>query len=105
MKCGSRFAICGLMLLLFPLYLLKVHLEDLCNQYRAGAYLTEWYHSRYPSDAPQRWKTPSPGEPNDDKVIVMAKLEEESTDWVQEELPEYVFIFFFFFFILLFSPL
>ncbi|PLN79810.1 hypothetical protein BDW42DRAFT_201563 [Aspergillus taichungensis] len=89
MKCGSRFAICGVMLLLFPLYLLKVHLEDICNQYRAGAYLTEWYHSRYPSDAPQGWKTPSPGEPNNDKVIVMAKLEEEPTDWVQEELPDW----------------
>lgn len=28
--------------------------------------------------------------PLEDKVIVMAKLEEENTEWVGEELPEYV---------------
>ncbi|KAF9894083.1 hypothetical protein FE257_009056 [Aspergillus nanangensis] len=84
MKCGFRLILCAVVALLVPFYLLKVHLEDLCNQYRAGAYLIDWLNYNDPHDAANSHHDP-PG----DKVIVMAKLEEENTQWVEEELPEY----------------
>jgi len=75
--------ICVSSLLLFSLYLLQAHLQDLSNQYRAGAYVVEWLDRNGAS-------TPVPAPTQGDKVIVMAKLEEENTEWVAEELPEYV---------------
>lgn len=86
MKSSSRIICCATLLLLIPLYLLKVHLEDFCDQYRAGAYLVDWVKSRYfPLTVPTL-----PHGRTGDKVIVMAKLEAEHTEWVEEELPEYV---------------
>lgn len=85
MKGGLRFAICISLLLIFSLYLLEAHLQDICNQYRAGAYLAEWLNRNEATQKP----IPIYGTPGD-KVIVMAKLAEEHTEWVQEELPEYV---------------
>lgn len=73
---------CVSSLLLLGLYLLQVHLQDLGNQYRAGAYMVAWLHGDVPS-------TPSDTTPGD-KVIVMARLKEEPTEWVAQELPEYV---------------
>lgn len=72
--------ICVSSLLLFSLYLLEAHLQDLCNQYRAGAYMVAWLDRNGAS-------TPTYTTPGD-KVIVMAKLEEEHTEWVAQELPE-----------------
>lgn len=85
MKGVSRVAICASVLLLFSLYLLEAHLQDLYNQYRAGAYLVDWLDRNGPVHNAVSGDTP-PG----DKVIVMAKLEEEDTNWVEEELPECV---------------
>lgn len=85
MKGGLRFAICLSLLLFFSLYLLEAHLQDICNQYRAGAYLVDWLDRKNAVQSPG----PSYGTPGD-KVIVMAKLDEEHTEWVQEELPECV---------------
>ena len=73
--------ICVSSLLLFSLYLLEAHLQDLCNQYRAGAYMVAWLDRN--GAATPTYTTPG------DKVIVMAKLEEEHTEWVAQELPEY----------------
>lgn len=85
MKGGVRLAVCVSILLLFSLYLLEAHLHDLYNQYRAGTYLVDWLDRNGPvHSSPSGDITPG------DKVIVMAKLEEENTDWVEEELPEYV---------------
>lgn len=84
MKSGTRIALCIVSLIVFSLYLLEAHIQDICNQYRAGAYLVEWWYRKSGSNVPAHHGTP------DDKVIVMAKLEEENTDWVGEELPEYV---------------
>jgi hypothetical protein len=84
MRGGIRLAvICVSSLLLFSLYLLEAHLEDLCNQYRAGAYLVDWLD--------RNGAVPNPTYAHStvgDKVIVMAKLEEEHTEWVEQELPE-----------------
>jgi hypothetical protein len=85
MRCGFRLAICALLVLLVPFYLLKAHLEDLCNQYRAGAYFIDWLNY---NDRPHGKATTDP-DLKGDKVIVMARLEEEPTGWVEEELPEY----------------
>jgi hypothetical protein len=84
MRGNIRLALIGVSsLLLFSLYLLETHLQDLCNQYRAGAYAIAWLDRNATT-------TPIPGINHGDKVIVMAKLEEEPTDWVAQELPEYV---------------
>ncbi|CAG7926695.1 unnamed protein product [Penicillium olsonii] len=74
--------ICVSSLLLFSLYLLEAHLQDLCNQYRAGAYMVAWLDHNAASTTPT-YSTPG------DKVIVMAKLEEEHTEWVAQELPDW----------------
>lgn len=89
MKGGLRFALCASLLLLFSLYLLEAHLKDICSQYRAGAYLVDWLDRNGAAQRPTVGNVPVPG----DKVIVMAKLQEEPTDWVQEELPECVLTF------------
>lgn len=84
MKSGTRIALCAASVIVLSLYLLEAHIQDICNQYRAGAYLVEWWYHKSESIVPAHHATPN------DKVIVMAKLEEEDTDWVGEELPEYV---------------
>lgn len=85
MKSGLRLAVCIIVLLTFSLYLLEAHLRDLCNQYRAGAYLVDWLDQTEPVSAPS-----SDGSTPGDKVIVMAKMQGDPTGWVQEQLPEYV---------------
>ena len=87
MRWAVRLLLCVSLLLLFPLYLLEAHLEDLYDQYRAGAYAAEWWNNKqYKGQDGLSEKTPIPG----DKAIVMAKVEGEDTDWVKQELPEYV---------------
>ena len=83
MRCGLRLLCCGLLVILVPLYLLERHLHDLYNQYHAGDYVVDWWKYNQPSYKDAAAQT-TPG----DKVIVMAKLEEEQTNWVEEELPE-----------------
>lgn len=86
MKCGWRLLLCFLFLLAICLFALKQHLQDIYDQYGAGAYLVElWKQHGLQSTA----LVPNHGSVGD-KVIVMAKLEEEHTEWVEEELPEYV---------------
>lgn len=83
MKGGLRIAgFCVSCLVLFSLYLLEAHLQDICNQYRAGAYVVNWLDRNDTTSSPHGNTTPG------DKLIVMAKLEEEDTKWVEEELPE-----------------
>lgn len=83
MRGGFRIAGLGVScLILFSLYLLEAHLQDICNQYRAGAYVINWLDRNDSASRPSGDTTPG------DKVIVMAKLEEEDTKWVEEELPE-----------------
>jgi hypothetical protein len=83
MKSGLRIAgFCVLSLVLFSLYLLETHLQDICDQYGAGSYVINWLDRNDTSPRPHGEIIPG------DKVIVMAKLEEEPTGWVEEELPE-----------------
>jgi hypothetical protein len=85
MKSGYRIALCYSLLLFIPLYFLEAHLADLSGQYHAGAYLLDWLTSNNPQQS--RW--PAYNDDTNDKVIVMARLEEEPVHWVKEELPEY----------------
>ncbi|KAJ5113851.1 hypothetical protein N7456_002385 [Penicillium angulare] len=87
MKSGMRIILCVGCILFFALYLLEAHLQDLSNQYRAGAYLWDWLDDRIPGSSSEK-QPPYIGEPGD-KVVVMAKLEEENTNWVEEELPDW----------------
>ena len=69
------------------LLLLSRHIQDIFEQYSAATYLTDFLNSRHQAGIDQ---TAGVLDRLGDKVIVMAKLEEEHTNWVQEELPEYV---------------
>jgi hypothetical protein len=78
--------LCATLLLFIPLYLLIVDLEDFYDRSHAGTYLADWVKSRYLPQSIQAL----PHRTTKEAVIVMAALEEEHTEWVKEELPEYV---------------
>ncbi|KAJ5512609.1 hypothetical protein N7463_002161 [Penicillium fimorum] len=84
MKGGFRIAgFCVLCLVLFSLYLLEAHLQDICDQYGAGSYVINWLDRNGTAPSPHSEIIPG------DKVIVMAKMEEEPTEWVEDELPDW----------------
>lgn len=85
MRYSFRFALSGFVLVIIPLLILKSRLQDLWNQYNVASYISHSW--RYPSQ--YGTVVNNPVEPSD-KVIVMAKLEKENTDWVAEHLSEYV---------------
>ncbi|KAL4913852.1 hypothetical protein BDW62DRAFT_220446 [Aspergillus aurantiobrunneus] len=84
MKSGYRIAVCFSILLFIPLYLLIAHFADLSNQYHAGAYLIDWLST---SNRQTKWSAYNGA--IRDKVVVMARLEEEPVHWVHEELPDW----------------
>ncbi|KAF7713024.1 Uncharacterized protein PECH_003829 [Penicillium ucsense] len=86
MKGGVRIALCASILLLSTLYLLEANLKDTCSRLRAGAYVIDWLSH---VTIVQRPTVPHAVPVLGDKVIVMAKLREEPTEWVQEELPDW----------------
>lgn len=90
MRCPARIAIGIAVLLLVPLSLLVLHLEDLWNQYDVTAYVFTTYKTAWLGRAGSfTHKRPQASFNNSsDKVVVMAKLEAEDTDWVAEELSE-----------------
>jgi len=73
-----------LTLILVLLFLLVRHVEDLLEQYNTYAYVSASLTgpSGPSSSAPYRQS------PSEDKIIVIAKLERESTEWIEELLPE-----------------
>ena len=88
MKSSYRAAFIALGLVILLLVLLTKHLVDLGNQYSASAYLqaslaNTFFHT--PPDSP-----PSVAIEAGDKIVVMAKMESEDTDWVSNELPSFV---------------
>ncbi len=85
MRCSFRFALSGFVLLIIPLLILKSRLQDLWNQYNVASYISQSW--RYPS---QYGTVVNNSVEPSDKVIIMAKLEKENTDWVTEHLSEYV---------------
>jgi len=83
MKCSLRLLLGASLILLIPLFFLSRHLLDLWDQYNGSAYVVAFI-----SHGNQVRTPPIPAQPGD-KIIVMAKLEQENTDWVAEYLPEY----------------
>jgi hypothetical protein len=84
-----RLLFAGLFFPILLLFLLKNHLEDLSDQYNVSDYVhaslqNTFHHGTLDYHAPFDGKV-------GDKVIIMAKLEKEDTEWVAENLPECVF--------------
>ncbi|KAL2369542.1 hypothetical protein RJ035_006146 [Blastomyces gilchristii] len=92
MKCSLRFAVGISCLVLVALWFLVRHFADLLDQYSGGSYLIDYFYARFDSGSLDLRKDPVRAHDVEvgDKIIVMAKLEEEDTDWVRDELPEYV---------------
>lgn len=88
MRWATRFAVIASLILIVLLLLLKNHLEDLWDQYRVGAYITTSWSNTFQYGAVEN-NPAFRGEPGN-RVIVMAKLEKEDTDWVSVGLPEYI---------------
>ncbi|GAA82515.1 similar to An02g01160 [Aspergillus luchuensis IFO 4308] len=84
MRRPSRFQLCICLLFLIILILLESHLTDLCDQYRAQEYIVDWFSLERTSQV----TISSPGQTGD-KVIVAAKLQEEQTEWIEQELPDW----------------
>ncbi|RAH59526.1 hypothetical protein BO85DRAFT_416726 [Aspergillus piperis CBS 112811] len=84
MRRPSRFQLCICLLFLIILIPLKSHLTDLCDQYRAQEYIVDWFSLERTSQV----TISSPGQTGD-KVIVAAKLQEEQTEWIEQELPDW----------------
>ena len=84
MRWPARFIFGASIVLLIPIFLLVRKLNEVWDQYNVPAYI---YSSIKHGTLDQ--PPPRPGTVGD-KIIVMAKLEEEDTSWVAEYLPEYM---------------
>lgn len=88
MRWTIRFAIIASIVLIILLGLLKNHLEDLWEQYNVTAYVQSSFKNTF-RHGTLDYDIPIPDKVGD-KVIVMAKMEKENTDWVAANLPEFV---------------
>lgn len=86
MRWTVRFAVTASIALIFFLFLLKQHLEDLWDQYNVPAYVRSSFKNTF-RHGPLEYLTPVPSKMAD-QIIIMAKLEAENTDWVAKNLPE-----------------
>lgn len=87
-KIIKKFVIGALISSTLPLALLVRHLLDLGDQYSASTYFQSSFKNSLPH-APSKY-LPVVGVEVDARVIVMAKLESEDTNWVARELPSLV---------------
>ncbi|MCJ1463953.1 hypothetical protein MMC07_002563 [Pseudocyphellaria aurata] len=86
MRWAVRFALTASIVSIILLLILKQHLEDLWDQYNVPAYLRSSFRNSF-SHGELDHLAPVPGTMGD-KIIIMAKLEHEKTDWVAKNLPE-----------------
>ena len=91
MRCAVRLALSAAIVLLLVVFILKEQLESVWHRNSISAYIHDalfdpWHNADINETA--LWD----GRP-EDKVIVMAKLEAENTDWVLDHLPEYVAVY------------
>lgn len=94
MKCSLRFAVSiGCFILIAGWFLVR-HFKDILDQYSGASYLVDSFYARFHPESLGLGSLKDSAEAHNvevgDKIIVMAALEEEDIDWVQEELPEYV---------------
>lgn len=86
MRWTVRFALTASIVSIILLLILKQHLEDLWDQYNVPAYLRSSFKNSFRHGELDHL-APIPGKMGD-KIIVMARLEHENTDWVAKNLPE-----------------
>lgn len=88
MRLALRFALCASIFLIIVLLIVKIKLEDIWDQYGVSSYIAHTWKNSFHHGPVQT--IPSYSGEASDKVIIMAKTEQENTDWVAEQLPEYV---------------
>ena len=86
MRWTVRFALTASIVSIILLLILKQHLEDLWQQYNVPAYLRSSFKNSFRYGELDHL-APVSGKMGD-KIIVMARLEQENTDWVAKNLPE-----------------
>ena len=88
MRWSLRLILSAFFLLSIPLFLVTRHFADIWDQYSISSYIAASWQTTFRYGTVENIPA-FDGKPGD-KVIIMAKLEKENTDWVTEELPEYV---------------
>ena len=87
MRWPRRFVLGASIILLIPILLLVRKLDEIWDQYNVPAYIQASFGHSF-QDQPH----PISGQIGD-KIVIMAKLEDEDTGWVNEYLPTYIFPF------------
>lgn len=82
MRQTLRLSLAACLILLIALFFLTRKVLDTWDQYSISSYIRASINHGAQAEAPT-----IPGEPGD-KIVVMAKLEQEDTNWVEEYLPE-----------------
>ena len=87
MRWSLRLILSAIFLLSIPLFLVTRHFADIWDQYSISSYIVASWQNTFRHGKVEN--IPAFDDKPGDKVIIMAKLEKENTDWVIEELPEY----------------
>ena len=88
MRWSLRLILSAFFLVSIPLFLVTRHFADIWDQYSISSYIAASWQNTFRYGNVEN--IPAFDNKLSDKVIIMAKLEKENTDWVTEELPEYV---------------
>ena len=88
MRLALRLGLIASLVLVVLLLVLKSQIEDRWDQYGVGSYIRHKAATTF-KDGTLDYLPPLPGITGD-KVIVMAKLENDDTRWATEELSEYI---------------
>ena len=86
MRLAVRLGLTALLICVILLFSLKVQIEDRLDQYGVSAYVKNRVETTF-TDGTLDYMPPLPGVTGD-KVIIVAKLENDDTRWVTEELSE-----------------
>ena len=87
MRLVLRFALSASIFVIILLLIIKIKLEDIWDQYGVSTYIAHSWKNTFQHGPVQT--IPTFGGEVSDKVVIMAKTEEENTDWVAQQLPEY----------------
>ena len=87
MRWPARSVLAASIILLLPLFLLVRKLNEIWDQYNVPAYIQASF-----DHGSQKQPPPISGQVGD-KIVIMAKLENEDTSWVKEHSPTYILSF------------
>ena len=91
MRWTLRFALPALLIVITLFVILYIKFAQIWDQYDAPAYA--WVSLQNTFRGSKLYSPPPVVGKVEDKVVVMAKVESEQTDWVAENLPEYALHF------------